>query len=438
MKYKIESLGCSKNLVDSEEMVYILSQKGYEMTDDISKADFAIVNTCGFIEDAKKESIQTIFDVAEYKKQNLKYLIVTGCMVQRYYKNLKEEIPEIDALLGTTSYDMIDSVIKGLMIGKNKSLILNPNKELSHENKKNLTAKYYSYLKIAEGCDNSCTYCIIPALRGRYKSKKKEQIINEAKKLASNGVKELILIAQDTSKYGLDLYDKKILPELLQELSEIAGLKWIRFLYTYPEDITDELVDVVAKNEKICSYFDIPVQHSNDRILKLMNRSTSKKDILSKINLIRSTIPDAVIRTTLITGFPTETETEHKQLVKFIKEVKFDKLGAFTYSREEGTVAGNMNEQIKEDVKLARQKEIMDAQYEIVQEKNKALLGKTFEVVIDEINADYLVARSYRDVIEVDTVIIVKDFSDKPSVGDFIKVEITDILDYDLEGKEVI
>lgn len=438
MKYKIESLGCSKNLVDSEEMVYILSQKGYEMTDDISKADFAIVNTCGFIEDAKKESIQTIFDVAEYKKQNLKYLIVTGCMVQRYYKNLKEEIPEIDALLGTTSYDMIDSVIKGLMIGENKSLILNPNKQLSHENKTNLTAKYYSYLKIAEGCDNSCTYCIIPALRGRYKSKKKEQIINEAKKLASNGVKELILIAQDTSKYGLDLYDKKILPELLQELSEIAGLKWIRFLYTYPEDITDELVDVVAKNEKICSYFDIPVQHSNDRILKLMNRSTSKKDILSKINLIRNTIPDAVIRTTLITGFPTETETEHKQLVKFIKEVKFDKLGAFTYSREEGTVAGNMNEQIKEDVKLARQKEIMDAQYEIVQEKNKALLGKTFEVVIDEINPDYLVARSYRDVIEVDTVIIVKDFSDKPSVGDFIKVEITDILDYDLEGKEVI
>lgn len=438
MKYKIESLGCSKNLVDSEEMVYILSQKGYEMTDDISKADFAIVNTCGFIEDAKKESIQTIFDVAEYKKQNLKYLIVTGCMVQRYYKNLKEEIPEIDALLGTTSYDMIDSVIKGLMIGENKSLILNPNKELSHENKTNLTAKYYSYLKIAEGCDNSCTYCIIPALRGRYKSKKKEQIINEAKKLVSNGVKELILIAQDTSKYGLDLYDKKILPELLQELSEIAGLKWIRFLYTYPEDITDELVDVVAKNEKICSYFDIPVQHSNDRILKLMNRSTSKKDILSKINLIRNTIPDAVIRTTLITGFPTETETEHKQLVKFIKEVKFDKLGAFTYSREEGTVAGNMNEQIKEDVKLARQKEIMDAQYEIVQEKNKALLGKTFEVVIDEINPDYLVARSYRDVIEVDTVIIVKDFSDKPSVGDFIKVEITDILDYDLEGKEVI
>lgn len=438
MKYKIESLGCSKNLVDSEEMVYILSQKGYEMTDDISKADFAIVNTCGFIEDAKKESIQTIFDVAEYKKQNLKYLIVTGCMVQRYYKNLKEEIPEIDALLGTTSYDMIDSVIKGLMIGENKSLILNPNKELSHENKTNLTAKYYSYLKIAEGCDNSCTYCIIPALRGRYKSKKKDQIINEAKKLASNGVKELILIAQDTSKYGLDLYDKKILPELLQELSEISGLKWIRFLYTYPEDITDELVDVVAKNEKICSYFDIPVQHSNDRILKLMNRSTSKKDILSKINLIRSTIPGAVIRTTLITGFPTETETEHKQLVKFIKEVKFDKLGAFTYSREEGTVAGNMNEQIKEDVKLARQKEIMDAQYEIVQEKNKALLGKTFEVVIDEINADYLVARSYRDVIEVDTVIIVKNFSDKHSVGDFIKVEITDILDYDLEGKEVI
>lgn len=437
MKYKIESLGCSKNLVDSEEMVYILSQKGYEITDNINEADFAIVNTCGFIEDAKKESIDTIFDVASYKKKNLKYLIVTGCMVQRYYKDLKREIPEIDAMLGTTSYDMIDSVIKGLEIGQNKSLILSPNKDLSHRNKTNLTQKYYAYIKIAEGCNNSCTYCIIPALRGKYKSRSVEDIVSQAKSLAKGGVKEIVLIAQDTSKYGIDIYGKKMLPELLQKLSEIDELKWIRFLYTYPEDITRELVDTVAKHKKICPYFDIPIQHCNDRILKLMNRSTDKASIISTINMIRENVPGAVIRTTLITGFPTETDEEHKEMLEFIKTIQFDRLGVFIYSKEEGTIAGNMSGQIDEDIRKLRQKNLMDAQYDIAMSKNMPMLGNTVEAIVDEIEDDCVIARSMSDVIEVDPVIIVNDFKPNIMPGDFIRVKITGVSGYDLEAVQI-
>ena len=435
-KYVLESLGCSKNLVDAEEMVYILNENGYEMTDDIDDADVAIVNTCGFIESAKEESIDTILDIASHKQKNLKHLIVTGCLVQRYYKDLKEQIPEIDAFLGTTSYNTILNVLQGLSIGKDNSLILSANTKLDHNKKKILTDSYYAYIKIAEGCDNSCTYCIIPKLRGRYVSRPMEEIVDEAKRLVSQNVKEIVLIAQDTSKYGLDIYGEKKLPHLLRELSKIEGIRWIRFLYTYPEDITDELVQEVKNNDKVCSYFDIPVQHASDRILKLMNRSTDKKEISEKINLIRSNIKDAIIRTTLIAGFPTESQEDIEELADFVRQMKFDKLGVFPYSREEGTKAGNMDGQIEQDVKNQRAEMIMRLQQEIVRERNESYVGRIFSAIIDEVYEDYIVARSYMDVIEVDTVIYVSTEKTHKK-GEFIDVKITDVLDYDLKGVEV-
>ncbi len=435
-KYVLESLGCSKNLVDAEEMVYILNENGYEMTDDIDDADVAIVNTCGFIESAKEESIDTILNIASHKQKNLKHLIVTGCLVQRYYKDLKEQIPEIDAFLGTTSYNTILNVLQGLSIGKDNSLILPANTKLDHNKKKILTDSYYAYIKIAEGCDNSCTYCIIPKLRGRYVSRPMEEIVEEAKRLASQNVKEIVLIAQDTSKYGLDIYGEKKLPNLLRELSKIDAIKWIRFLYTYPEDITDELVQEVKNNDKVCSYFDIPIQHASNRILKLMNRSTDKEEISDKINLIRSNIKDAIIRTTLIAGFPTESQEDIDELADFVSQMKFDKLGVFPYSKEEGTKAGNMEGQIEQDVKNQRVEMIMRLQQEIVREKNESYVGRTFTAIIDEVYEDYVVARSYMDVIEVDTVIYVNTETTHEK-GDFIEVKITDVLDYDLKGVEV-
>jgi len=435
-KYVLESLGCSKNLVDAEEMVYILNENGYEMTDDIDDADVAIVNTCGFIESAKEESIDTILDIASHKRKNLKHLIVTGCLVQRYYKDLKEQIPEIDAFLGTTSYNTILNVLQGLSIGKDNSLILSANTKLDHNKKKILTDSYYAYIKIAEGCDNSCTYCIIPKLRGRYVSRPMEEIVDEAKRLASQNVKEIVLIAQDTSKYGLDIYGEKKLPHLLRELSKIEDIRWIRFLYTYPEDITDELVQEVKNNDKVCSYFDIPIQHASNRILKLMNRSTDKEEISDKINLIRSNINDAIIRTTLITGFPTESDEDIDELADFVSQMKFDKLGVFPYSREEGTKAGNMDGQIEQDVKNQRAEMIMRLQQNIVREKNESYVGRTFSAIIDEVYEDYIVARSYMDVIEVDTVIYVGTEKTHKK-GEFIDVKITDVLDYDLKGVEV-
>ena len=406
------------------------------MTEDIDDADVAIVNTCGFIESAKEESIDTILNIASHKQKNLKHLIVTGCLVQRYYKDLKEQIPEIDAFLGTTSYNTILNVLQGLSIGKDNSLILSANTKLDHNKKKILTDSYYAYIKIAEGCDNSCTYCIIPKLRGRYVSRPMEEIVDEAKRLASQNVKEIVLIAQDTSKYGLDIYGEKKLPHLLRELSKIEGIRWIRFLYTYPEDITDELVQEVKNNDKVCSYFDIPVQHASDRILKLMNRSTDKKEISEKINLIRSNIKDAIIRTTLIAGFPTESQEDIEELADFVRQMKFDKLGVFPYSREEGTKAGNMDGQIEQNVKNQRAEMIMRLQQNIVREKNESYVGRTFSAIIDEVYEDYIVARSYMDVIEVDTVIYVGTEKTHKK-GEFIDVKITDVLDYDLKGVEV-
>lgn len=435
-KYVLESLGCSKNLVDAEEMVYILNENGYEMIDDIQEADVAIVNTCGFIESAKEESIETILDIASHKKNNLKHLIVTGCLAQRYYKELKKQIPEVDAFLGTTSYNTILNVLQGLEIGKDNSLILNANTKLDHSKKKILTDNYYAYVKIAEGCDNSCTYCIIPRLRGKYKSRTIEDILGEVKNLVQQGVKEIVLIAQDTSKYGLDIYGEKKLPQLLNKISKIDKVEWIRFLYTYPEDITKELVDEVKNNDKVCSYFDIPIQHANDRILKLMNRSTDKNQIKEKIKLIRDNIDDAIIRTTLIAGFPSETEEDINELADFVRGMKFNKLGVFPYSKEEGTKAGTMKEQLDEDVKGQRADMIMALQREIVLEQNEGYVGKEYRAIIDEVYEDYVVARSYMDVIEVDTVIYV-DTKEHHHKGDFINVKITDVLDYDLKAKEV-
>jgi len=326
--------------------------------------------------------------------------------------------------------------LQGLSIGKDNSLILPANTKLDHNKKKILTDSYYAYIKIAEGCDNSCTYCIIPKLRGRYVSRPMDEIVDEAKRLASQNVKEIVLIAQDTSKYGLDIYGEKKLPHLLRELSKIEGIRWIRFLYTYPEDITEELVQEVKNNDKVCSYFDIPVQHASDRILKLMNRSTDKKEISEKINLIRSNIKDAIIRTTLIAGFPTESQEDIDELANFVRQMKFDKLGVFPYSREEGTKAGNMEGQIEQDVKNQRADMIMRLQQEIVREKNESYVGRTFSAIIDEVYEDYVVARSYMDVIEVDTVIYVQT-EISHAKGDFIEVKITDVLDYDLKGVEV-
>lgn len=438
-KFSIVSLGCSKNLVDSEQIVYIMMSNNYEMTDYINQSDICIINTCGFIEDAKKESIDTILEVVSYKnKSNLKYIIVTGCLAQRYYKELKEEIPEIDAFLGTTSFSLISNVIEGLKIGKNNSVILDSNFDFDLSMKREqLTEKYYAYLKIAEGCNNRCTYCIIPKLRGNYRSRPIEDIYSEALYLADNGVKELVLIAQDTSKYGSDLYGKNSLDDLLEKLSGIKSLKWIRFLYTYPEDVSVELVEVVKNNDKIVPYFDIPIQHCNNRILKLMNRNITKERLVEKIRLIRDNIPDAVIRTTLMVGFPTETEEEFEELLDFVKEIKFDKLGVFEYSDEENTPAYKLKGKNNEEAKKIRKEKIMKMQQVISKNNNKKYVGNIYDIIIDEIiDSNTAIGRGYMDTIEIDGVVYINNLKSK-SVGDFTKVEIIDVTEYDLYGDEI-
>ena len=361
LKIALESLGCSKNLVDAEIMMGILNRKGYKLVGDFEDADIILVNTCGFIESAKQESIDTILDLAQLKETgNLKLLIVTGCLAQRYAKELQEEIPEIDAIVGTGSYQQIDEIIEGLK-KENNIVSLNDIEFAYNEDLPRYvtTPDYMAYLKIGEGCDNHCTYCIIPKLRGKYRSRKMEDILREAKDLASKGVKELVVIAQDTTKYGFDLYNEAKLPQLLEELAQIEGIKWIRIMYSYPESITEELVKVMKKYDNICNYFDMPIQHASNSVLKLMNRHTTKEDIKAKVEMIRSYIPDATLRTTIIVGFPGETEEDFKELVEFAKEVKFDRLGAFAYSREEDTPADKLPNHLEEDVKIRRRDELM-------------------------------------------------------------------------------
>lgn len=436
LKIALESLGCSKNLVDAEIMMGILNKKGYKLTGDFDEADVILVNTCGFIESAKQESIETIIEFANLKEAgNLKLLIVTGCLAQRYSDELKEEIPEIDAIVGTGSYQNIDEILENLQ--KEKQIVsLNDIEVVYNEDLPRYvsTPEYMAYLKISEGCDKHCTYCIIPKLRGKQKSRKIEDIVVEAKNLAQSGVKELVVIAQDSTMYGSDIYGEARLPQLLEELAKIEGLKWIRIMYSYPESITKELVDVIKRNDNICSYFDMPIQHASNKILKLMNRQTTKEELLDKISMIRTAIPDATLRTTLITGFPGEDEKDFEELVEFVKEVKFDKLGVFPYSREEGTAADKLPNHLEQEVKEERRDVIMMIQQNISEEINQSKIGKTYEVLIEEqIEDNVYVGRTKSDAEEIDSIVYVKSHTDL-ELGNFVNVKINTALEYDLMG----
>lgn len=436
LKIALESLGCSKNLVDAEIMMGILNKKGYKLVGDFEEADIILVNTCGFIESAKQESIDTILELAQLKETaNLKILIVTGCLAQRYADELKNEIPEIDAIVGTGSYQNIDEIVNSLKEEKH-IVSLNDIDFVYNENLPRYisTPSHMAYLKIGEGCDNKCTYCIIPKLRGKYRSRKIEDIIIEAKDLAAKGVKEVVVIAQDTTKYGYDLYGKEMLPKLLEELANIEGLKWIRIMYSYPESISEELVKVIKKYDNICNYFDMPIQHASNKILKLMNRHTTREDILSKVEMIRSHIPNATLRTTIIVGFPGETEKDFNELIEFVKIAKFDRLGAFTYSREEDTPADKLPNHVEEETKLARKDALMLVQQEISQNLNLAKVGNEYEVLIEEqIEDKVYIGRTQGDAEEIDSIVYVKS-NNQLKAGDFVNVKINSALEYDLMG----
>lgn len=435
IKVYISTLGCAKNLVDSEMMVGSLINNGYEITHVLEHAEIAIINTCGFIESAKEESINEILSIAKYKiHSNLKKLVVTGCLAQRYAKDLKKEIPEIDLILGTTSFIDIVSQLENKAL-KEKILIECIDKEIPTMHRYLLTDSHTAYLKIAEGCDNLCTYCIIPKLRGKYRSRKLDEILTEAKILADNGVKELIIIAQDTTKYGLDNYKKKMLPELLRQLNKIENLHWIRILYSYPEDIDEEMVMAIRDSEKVLPYFDMPIQHASDSVLKKMNRKTSAQQIREKISMIRSKISNAVIRTTIIVGFPQESAEDFNYLCKFVEEMKFDRLGVFEYSEEEGTPAEKMSGKIDSETKAQRKKELMLIQQKISLEKNKAFVGSVMKVLVEnqEDNGIYT-GRTYRDMIEIDGLVFIHS-NHRCNIGEFIDVKITDAMEYDLIGE---
>ncbi len=435
MKIFFISLGCDKNLVDAEEMLGLLGQSGYTFTDDETEADIIVVNTCCFINDAKEESVNTILEMAEYKKQNCKRLIVSGCMAERYKEEILKEIPEVDALVGTSSYDEIVSVIKNTNDGNNMIFEDLDRLPALTSTRMVTTGGFYAHLKIAEGCNKNCTYCIIPKIRGRYRSIPMEQLIAQAKNLADKGVKELILVAQETTVYGVDLYGEKSLPKLLTELCKINGLRWIRIMYCYPEEITDELIDVIKKEEKICNYLDMPIQHASDNVLKRMGRKTNRKHLIETIDKIRKEIPDIVIRTTLISGFPGETDEDHEILVDFVDQMEFDRLGVFTYSPEEDTKAAEMPEQIDEEVKADRRDEIMELQQDIAFEKSENMVGKELLVMIEGKIADEnaYIGRTYMDAPSVDGNIFINTDEELMS-GDFAKVVVTGANDYDLIG----
>ena len=436
MKLYFVSLGCDKNLVDSEHMLADISTE-YEITDDALEADIAIVNTCAFIKDAKEESINTILELSRLKEEHLKYLVITGCLAQRYYDDLKELIPEIDGFLGISAFSNILDDLKRI---RDKEKIfdmpdINGNQHASGRRFLN-PPFHYSYLKIAEGCDKNCSYCSIPSIRGSYRSVPMEELIKEAEFLAANYVKELILVAQETTVYGVDLYGKKSLVELVEKLSGIEGIEWIRLMYCYPEEIDDDLINLIKNNRKVCHYLDIPIQHASDRILQKMGRRTSKKDIVSLIKKLRKEIPDISLRTSLITGFPTESEEEAEELLKFVKDIKFDRLGVFTYSKEENTLAASFKPQIKESVKKQRQKAIMEAQREISLKRNKSFISKEVEVIIEGYNTEegFYTARMYSDAPDIDGCVFIESDENYLS-GTFLKVRITDCSEYDLIGE---
>ncbi|MCR5785870.1 MAG: 30S ribosomal protein S12 methylthiotransferase RimO [Eubacterium sp.] len=431
------SLGCDKNLVDSEVMLGLLRDNGYTITDNEDEADIIVVNTCSFILDAQDESVESILQMAEKKKGRCKALIVTGCLAQRYEKDIKAEIPEVDAVLGTNSYDKIVEAVNEALKGSFYDCCA-PLKDLPNTDTRRVvsTPSHYAYLKISEGCNKVCSYCIIPSLRGRYRSFPMEKLVSEAEYLASLGVKELILVAQETTVYGVDIYGKKSLCVLLRKLSEVEGIEWIRILYCYPEEITDELIEEMRTNKKVCHYLDLPIQHANDEVLKMMGRRTTNKELRSLIKKLKENIPDIALRTTLIAGFPGETEEAHEDVMYFINEMEFDRLGCFAYSREEGTKAANMPCQIDDETKNRWRDEIMELQSEICADINESLIGNEYTVIIDGYIAEEgtYVARSFRDAPDVDGYVFIETDRKSLMSGDMVKVKITGAHEYDLIG----
>ncbi len=439
MKVFFASLGCDKNLVDSEVMISMLSHEGYEITDDEQAADVAVVNTCSFILDAKQESVDTILELSDLKETgSLKVLIVCGCLAQRYADELLEEIPAIDAVLGTMAVPEIIEAVKKTLAGQKVSIIPSIDRELPEFAGRSVTTGgHYAYLKIAEGCDKRCTYCAIPSMRGRYRSYSMESLLKEAEYLVNEvGVKELILVAQETTLYGTDLYGEKSLGKLLKELCTLENLRWIRILYCYPEEITEELMEVIASEPKILHYLDVPIQHASDRILKRMGRRTSNAELRDRIAMMRRIVPDLCIRTTLISGFPSETEEDFEILKEFIIEMRFDRLGVFAYSREEGTPAAEMPDQIPDEIKEQRRDELMQIQQQIAFEKAKERIGEEMEAFIEGKipEDDVYVARTYLDAPEVDGFVFIDSDADYYS-GDLVRVRITDCNEYDLIGE---
>ena len=435
MKIMFASLGCDKNLVDTENMLGILNDKGFEFTDDETQADVIVVNTCCFIGDAKQESINTILEMAQHKEDAVcKALIVTGCLAHRYKDEIIKEIPEVDAFLGTTSYDKIAEVVTSVLEGKGFNVVDDANRLPIVKEKRIITTPgYFEYLKIAEGCDKHCTYCIIPKVRGNFRSYPVEYLVEQAKHLVHNGAKELILVAQETTLYGTDLYGKKSLPMLIHELAKIEDLKWIRIQYCYPEEINDELIEAIKNEPKVCHYLDMPIQHASDNVLKRMGRKTDKQELLDIVAKLRKEIPDIALRTTLIAGFPGETQADHEEVMEFIDEVEFDRLGVFTYSREEDTPAAEMDGQIDEEVKEARRDEIMQIQQDIAFDKSNSRVGEIYEVMIEGRLPDegVYIARTYMDAPDVDGYVFIQSDYNLDS-GDFVKVEVTRSDEYDL------
>lgn len=432
------SLGCDKNLVDSEMMITSLRKNGFVLTDDIEEADIIVVNTCCFIGDAKEESINTLIEMGEYKDGRCKLLVAAGCLAQRYHNEIKEDIPEVDLIVGTMGYEDLSDKINEALEGKG---VLESLKDIDYlptplTDRDSMSGGYYAYLKIAEGCDKCCTYCVIPKVRGHYRSVPMDNLIAQAKHLVSNGAKEIILVAQETTLYGKDIYGQKSLPKLLDELSKIEELKWIRILYCYPEEITDELIDAIKRNPKVCNYLDMPIQHGADDVLKRMGRWTNREQIENTVSKLRKEIPDIALRTTLITGFPGETEEDFEQLKEFVEKMQFDRLGVFTYSREEDTPAAEMDEQIDEEIKASRRDEIMQIQQDIAFDKSNSRVGEIYEVMIEGKLPDegVYIARTYMDAPDVDGYVFIQSDYNLDS-GDFVKVEITRSDEYDLIGE---
>ena len=432
------SLGCDKNLADSEDMLGMLVEKGYEITNEEKEAEVIVINTCAFIHDAKEESVNSILEMAQYKETGrLKALLVTGCLAQRYQKEITEEIPEVDAVLGTGSWDELIQALDKVFDGEKYLDFQDVDRLPETEGKRVITTGgYYDYLKIAEGCDKRCTYCIIPKLRGKYRSIPMEKLVSQAEYLASQGVRELIVVAQETTIYGQDLYGEKSLHILLKKLCRIPGIQWIRILYCYPEEIYPELIQTMKEEKKICHYLDLPIQHCNDRILRRMGRRTTKAELVQIVETLRKEIPDIILRTTLITGFPGETQEEHEELMEFIDTMEFDRLGVFTYSAEEDTPAARMPDQIEEEEKQRRQAELMELQQEISIDKGNARIGSEVEVMVEGKVADEnaYVARTYGDAPGVDGYLFINTDTELMS-GDFALVHVTGALEYDLIGE---